>query len=62
MELFVDEILARSRTTGAVLQVALNYIDVLRPKLVQLVQSSPPKELSKYVIHRLFISFITMNY
>jgi len=30
---FVEEVLARSRTTGAVLEVALTYLDNLRPRL-----------------------------
>lgn len=33
LEVFVEEILARSRTTGAVLKVALHYVEVLRPKV-----------------------------
>ncbi len=50
IETFVEEILARSRTTGAVLQVALNYIDVLRPRLASLAQSEPCKELSALAV------------
>ncbi len=30
---FVEEVLARSRTTGAVLEVALTYLNNLRPRL-----------------------------
>lgn len=46
----MQEILAQSHTTGAVLQVALNYIEVLRPKLADLTRSSATKEMGESLI------------